>query len=613
MKYLFFLLGFLFLGMFLYSQDKNAWVFHRDTEILLNTKSHYFIAVSNDENSNLQIKQLKDVDAELPINAKAIWMVFDINTSYTDSLFIYTKHKIPKADLFKKEGNKVVKIAHTGFANKLINASIKNEYNVIHLPLNSNGKYFLKFSPERYMVGIPKVYISTRFYEDAESKSVSRISLVTSGFQFAIFFSAIIFLFFNYRRPIMKMLVFFLLVNVTDTLYFLSRYYIVLMESPKFDFTNSMVWNILGDINILLYYLFYQKFFEIPTKSLVGKFIKFGAAFWIVQIFIELSDFHSIFWIKFATAYLNLASVIDFIILIAIFIYVIIFKLNETYYRIGFIGLIFMTFSAAEIAYPHIFGTSDWVDLKNISFKILQFCILINILSFVSAIIYKIVVSENEKALYKEQILHNEIDRQKSLEHERERISSDMHDELGAGISAIKLQSEFLKQQANQEKINPEEIENLIAISNEMNLSMREMLWTLSSKNESLQVLIDYVINYINRFFSKTKIQVKIQNHILNDDTTISYEERRNILLVIKEASNNILKHSNATLVKIFIDKQDNLLNISIQDNGKGIDQNHHEGYGLSNMKLRIANINGTFRIESSGKGTTVFISLQLN
>jgi two-component system sensor histidine kinase DesK len=100
---------------------------------------------------------------------------------------------------------------------------------------------------------------------------------------------------------------------------------------------------------------------------------------------------------------------------------------------------------------------------------------------------------------HQNQLLQKELEKQKSIEAERERISHDMHDDLGAGISALKLQAEFLKQRAENDDLK-NDIDELLKTSEEMNLSMREMLWSLNSGNDTLGSFIDYSKMYAQNF-----------------------------------------------------------------------------------------------------------------
>ena len=84
---------------------------------------------------------------------------------------------------------------------------------------------------------------------------------------------------------------------------------------------------------------------------------------------------------------------------------------------------------------------------------------------------------------YRNQLLEKELEIQRKVQEERERISHDMHDDLGAGISALKLQAEFIKQKVDDQSVKAD-VDDLLKTAGEMNLSMREMLWSLNSTND---------------------------------------------------------------------------------------------------------------------------------
>lgn len=213
----------------------------------------------------------------------------------------------------------------------------------------------------------------------------------------------------------------------------------------------------------------------------------------------------------------------------------------------------------------------------------------------------EIKIKESE---FRNQLLENELERQKSLQAERERISRDMHDDLGAGISAIKLQAEFIKFRLK----NPdyaEDLEAIVKTSEEMNLAMREILWSLNSENDTVGNFIEYTLRYIERFLEKTGILLEIKKDGIQPAVNLSVKARRNLFLVIKEAVHNAYKHSKAQTLTVIFSQTDNDLTIDIIDNGKGLSESHHsDGNGITNMKTRIKAIGGTFEVFPSASGT---------
>lgn len=211
---------------------------------------------------------------------------------------------------------------------------------------------------------------------------------------------------------------------------------------------------------------------------------------------------------------------------------------------------------------------------------------------------------------YQNQLLQKELEKQKSIELERERISHDMHDDLGAGISALKLQAEFLKQKAEDEDLKTD-INELLKTSEEMNISMREMLWSLNSGNDTIGSFIEYAKIYATSFLKKTKIQLILEEENIVIETTITTEQRRNLFLCLKEALNNAYKHSQSNKLKISFTQKDKEFMIKISDNGIGINEINSEGNGLRNMKRRMQEQNGHCEVTTEN-GTHLFFRINL-
>lgn len=216
-----------------------------------------------------------------------------------------------------------------------------------------------------------------------------------------------------------------------------------------------------------------------------------------------------------------------------------------------------------------------------------------------------------QKIEYRNQILEKELEIQKKIQEERERISHDMHDDLGAGISALKLQAEFLKQKINEQHLK-EDINDLLKTSEEMNLSMREVLWSLNSNNDTLGNFIQYLTIYSENFFKKTKIEIKIDKKVDHPEKQLNAETRRHLFLCAKEALNNIYKHSQARSLRIFFLLEKDIFTLEIIDNGIGIQNKKKSGNGLYNMERRMNSIEGSFKIKPSKKGLHLLFQVQL-
>ena len=188
---------------------------------------------------------------------------------------------------------------------------------------------------------------------------------------------------------------------------------------------------------------------------------------------------------------------------------------------------------------------------------------------------------------------------------ERNRISADMHDDLGAGVTAIRLYSELAKKRIGKDTVP--EIEKISASANELLNNMNAIIWTMSSSNDSLDNMIAYIRSYALEYFEGTGINCQIKLAEDLPHIPVSGQLRRNIYMVVKEALNNILKHSKATQVTLTLNKEDGGLSLYIHDNGTGInfDKLRRFGNGLINMKKRMEAAQIIFTIENKN-GTLI-------
>jgi signal transduction histidine kinase len=196
-------------------------------------------------------------------------------------------------------------------------------------------------------------------------------------------------------------------------------------------------------------------------------------------------------------------------------------------------------------------------------------------------------------------------------QQERNRISADMHDDLGAGITTIRLYSEIAKNKLKNVPIP--EIEKISFTANELLNNMSAIIWTMSSNNDSLLDMVAYIRNYVQDYFENTNINCKINIAENLPNVIVGSQIRRNVFLVVKESLNNILKHAKASNVTISLIYQPTGLSLFIQDDGIGFDIENVRrfGNGLKNMKRRMDEMNIDFSIENkNGSLITLHYSL---
>lgn len=237
---------------------------------------------------------------------------------------------------------------------------------------------------------------------------------------------------------------------------------------------------------------------------------------------------------------------------------------------------------------------------------------------FLAGLNYKnrrnIINQTKEKETLKAQNLLKEYEKElavyKAQQEERQRISTDMHDELGAGMTAIRLMSEIARNKMKES--TPVEIEKISHSADDVLNKMNAIIWSMNSGNDTLDNLVSYIRSYAIEYFDSTPIACKVHVPEQMAEKELAGDKRRNIFLSVKETLNNILKHSGGTEAIIEITTGTSL-HIRISDNGKGIDLDNLRqfGNGLKNMARRMEGIGGTYRIENQG-GTVTTLDLPL-
>ena len=198
------------------------------------------------------------------------------------------------------------------------------------------------------------------------------------------------------------------------------------------------------------------------------------------------------------------------------------------------------------------------------------------------------------------------------LENERNRIASEMHDELGGGLTSIRLLSQKILSKKNNNQIQYS-LEKVEKYSSELVENMRSIVWSMDSSHSSLDETTTYFQHYIDDMLENGGIEADYKIDISHANHELSTTIRRNLYLVIKEVVTNILKHSRATKVKTTILQRDGDLMIEISDNGIGLKKidSIQFGNGMRNIKKRIGDLNGELAIQSDN-GTCIKINLKL-
>jgi signal transduction histidine kinase len=215
------------------------------------------------------------------------------------------------------------------------------------------------------------------------------------------------------------------------------------------------------------------------------------------------------------------------------------------------------------------------------------------------------------------------LEQERALERERTRIAQDLHDEMGAKLCRIS----FLSEHARGGQLQPGELQEQITsisdASREVLHSLDEIVWAVDPHNDNLEHVASYIGQYALDYFQMTGVQCELDIPTQLPPHPLSSQMRHHLFLATHEALTNILKHSGATHAKVAMNFNEERLEISISDDGKGFNPEAVEaradapgtlaGDGLINMRQRLADLGGQCSIESiPGKGTLIRFVLPL-
>lgn len=255
-------------------------------------------------------------------------------------------------------------------------------------------------------------------------------------------------------------------------------------------------------------------------------------------------------------------------------------------------------------------GDSEWSKIETLNFSVeypfyltwwfIASCLMLIIISISLLIIYLSRRKNRQLMLLME--------KKSALNHERNRISADMHDDVGSDLSKISISIDFSKHQMDATDPTFSQLDKISGYAYAARKKMDDIIWALNPENDNVANLVAYLNKYGLDYFSDTSITFRLINEIPSEFNLIfNAKQRRNIFLIVKELCTNTFKHSGATNFTITFKMNHNHLIINTYDDGKGFlnDQSALRGNGLKNIRKRASEINCTMKMESSpGQGT---------
>ncbi|WP_430467607.1 sensor histidine kinase [Winogradskyella ouciana] len=235
------------------------------------------------------------------------------------------------------------------------------------------------------------------------------------------------------------------------------------------------------------------------------------------------------------------------------------------------------------------------ITVKQIFYKRWWFIVLV--LLVVSAFVYAIFRYRLQQAL--------------AMERLRTKISSDLHDDVGSLLSGLAMQTELMEATASE--ADRTRLHKIATISRNAVSQMRDLVWSIDSRRETIADLIERMRELAEELLLPKDIAFEIDaSSIKNLDKKLPAQTKQHIFLIFKEAINNIVRHSDADFVEIYLTNRSKGCQLIIKDNGSEKTTYKSSGLGLSNMAMRAEKLKGTLNLKN-GNGFEVCLDLPFN
>ncbi|MCC6412545.1 MAG: hypothetical protein IT270_12850, partial [Saprospiraceae bacterium] len=217
---------------------------------------------------------------------------------------------------------------------------------------------------------------------------------------------------------------------------------------------------------------------------------------------------------------------------------------------------------------------------------------------------YKLAIEQSEKKLAI----------QKAEQRVKDSIARDLHDDVAASMSGIRILSQVaFKQFAHKVPEAAPLLEQITRSAQSTLESIGDLIWAVKPNPDYLNDLADRMREYASNVLDAKDIAYEIHIPRNLPVLKLNIETRRNLYLIFKEAINNAVKYSNCTSLDICLKIKGNMLEMCVCDDGQGFPvEGFREGNGLPNMRQRAQDLGGTIQIIGKEKGVRVLFEMEL-
>jgi signal transduction histidine kinase/sugar lactone lactonase YvrE len=198
-------------------------------------------------------------------------------------------------------------------------------------------------------------------------------------------------------------------------------------------------------------------------------------------------------------------------------------------------------------------------------------------------------------------------------EAERARIARDLHDDLGASLTEISMLAQITAEETHAAPTRVP-LEDIASRAQALVGALDEIVWAVNPRHDTLASLADYLSATTADFVAAAGCSLRIDVPRDLPDWEVDAERRHTLLLAVREALHNVVKHAGASEVALKLDVLSDGIRVDICDNGRGFDPSTApHGDGLGNLRDRLASVGGKCVIRSTRQsGTQVSFHLPL-
>ena len=192
------------------------------------------------------------------------------------------------------------------------------------------------------------------------------------------------------------------------------------------------------------------------------------------------------------------------------------------------------------------------------------------------------------------------------IEQDRLRIARDMHDDIGARLTHLALLADRVKR--SSPGYNDPLLSKLAGEARGTVGALDQIVWAVNPHHDTLGSLVDYVCHHATEYLTDSTLSCLLEMEPHDRDAIVPFSIRHPLLMAMKEALQNVVKHSGASEVIIDLKSSPEAIELSVTDDGKGIELPADTASGedgVANMQSRLAEIGGKCSIGKSPSGGT--------